>query len=143
MTIAVRSVCSLSLALVSFLATVHADDTPQRRQPQRPTAGVYKAQLDAHWFAGGTHFWYRNDLRGGAREFILVIAESGKRGPAFDHAKLAASLSKAANREYKPDRLPFDDIDFIDTDKAITFTAGKTAWKCDLASYECSNVEMK
>jgi hypothetical protein len=137
-----RLIWSLTFAFAGLLAAVRADDAPQQRQPQqRPAAGVYKAQLDAHWFADGTRFWYRNDLRSGAREFILVVAESGERGPAFDHAKLAASLSKAAAREYKANRLPFDAIDFID--KAVTFVVGKTTWNCDLATYECSKIETK
>src|SRR5262245_38001553 len=144
MTAAVRSIWRLSLALAAVLAAgTRADDVPQRRPPQRPAAGVYKAQLDPHWFADGTRFWYRNDLRGGAKEFILVVAESGKRGPAFDHAKLAVSLSKAAASDYKADRLPFDSIEFVETDKAVTFAVGKTTWKCDLASYECSKSETK
>ena len=48
-------------------------------------------------------FWYRNDLRGSARELILVEAENGKREPAFDHDKLAEVLSKAAEKSYKAD----------------------------------------
>src|SRR5262245_9314067 len=40
---------------------------------------VYKAQLTPHWFQNNTRFWYRNDLRGGAREFIVVDAERGTR----------------------------------------------------------------
>src|SRR5262249_19773370 len=49
---------------------------PQRRgQAGRPGGrGVYKAQITPHWFHHNTHFWYRNDLRGGTREFLLVDA---------------------------------------------------------------------
>ncbi len=42
-----------------------------------------------------TRFWYRNDLAGGAKEFVLVVPEAGTREPAFDHVRLASSLSKA------------------------------------------------
>ena len=64
----------------------------QRQRPPARAEGVYKAQLMPHWFADNTRFWYRNDLRGGAREFILVEidAERAVRKSAFDHAKLAA-----------------------------------------------------
>src|SRR5262249_52027042 len=44
---------------------------------------VFKETITPHWFAGNTRFWYRNDLRKGTREFILVDAEKGTRGPAF------------------------------------------------------------
>src|SRR5690349_1344308 len=33
--------------------------------------GMYKAQITPHWFANNTRFWYRNDLGGGSKEFIL------------------------------------------------------------------------
>src|SRR5262249_16918613 len=55
-----------------------------------PRGRVSKAQVTAHWFHGNTRFWYRNDLAGGTREFVLVDAERGTREPAFDHQKLAA-----------------------------------------------------
>src|SRR6266851_8109193 len=71
----------------------------QRERPG-PVAGVYKAQITPHWFQNNTRFWYRNDLRGGAKEFILVEAEQGQRKEAFDHKKLAAGLSKAAGKDY-------------------------------------------
>jgi dipeptidyl aminopeptidase/acylaminoacyl peptidase len=130
----------LALALVSLTAGPAASqDSPQRKGKFGPgTASIPKATVTPHWFADDTRFWYRNDLKDGAKEFILVDAEAGKRGPAFDHAKLAAALSKAANAEYKPDRLPFDDIEFADGGKAIRFDAVGKAWKCDLATYECS-----
>src|SRR5262249_16107697 len=110
----------------------------QRPQRPRPVSGMYKAQVTPHWFDNNTRFWYRNDLRGGKREFILVDAEHGKREAAFDHQKLAASLSKASARANEGDNLPFDSIDFIDSGKAIRFHVGDTTWQCDLATYECT-----
>src|SRR5581483_4465265 len=108
--------------------------------PGRRTGGVYKSQITPHWFPDGTRFWYRNDLAGGTREFILIDAARGTRGPAFDHDKLATALSKAADKEYKSDRLPFESIEFMDDGKAIVFKAGDVTWKGDLAGYECSRV---
>jgi dipeptidyl aminopeptidase/acylaminoacyl peptidase len=115
----------------------------QRAQAGPPRAGVYKLRIEPHWFHDSTRFWYRNDLAGGAREFILVDAEAGKRQPAFDHPKLAAGLTKAAGKDYAGDRLPFDTIDFVENDKAIRFKVGDTTWKCDLSSYACSKSDVK
>ncbi len=98
---------------------------------------VFKASVAPHWFADNTKFWYRNDLKGSAREFILVDAERGTRRPAFDHDRLAAALSKAAGRKYEASRLPFDALEFLEGGKAVRFKAGGTAWRCDLTSYEC------
>jgi dipeptidyl aminopeptidase/acylaminoacyl peptidase len=98
-------------------------------------------RLVPHWFADNTRFWYRNDLRGGRREFIAVDAERGRREPAFDHARLAGALAKAMAVECRPDHLPFDGIEFIEETKVIRFQVGGTTWRCDLVSYECSKAE--
>jgi dienelactone hydrolase len=100
--------------------------------------GVYRSRVAPQWFANETKFWYRNDLAGGTKEFILVDAEKGLRQTAFDHQKVAVSLSKAAGEEFKGDRLPFSDIEFVEDGKAIVFSASGKNWKCNLGSYECT-----
>src|SRR5262245_27189260 len=55
---------------------------------------VFRSGVRPHWFADNAKFWYRNDLPDGAREFIVVDAARGERGPAFDHARLAEGLAK-------------------------------------------------
>jgi dienelactone hydrolase len=113
-----------------------------QRSGQFPQARrVYKDRITPHWLPNNTRFWYRNDLHGGGREFVLVDAERGIRQAAFDHKKLAAALSKAAGADYQADRLPFDSIEFLDEEKAIRFKVGNTTWKCDLTSYQCSKTE--
>jgi dipeptidyl aminopeptidase/acylaminoacyl peptidase len=102
---------------------------------------VFKMRITPHWFQDNTRFWYRNDLRGGNREFVVVDAERGKREPAFDHKKLAAALSKAAGKEYRAARLPFDSIEFVRNGKAVQFEVSDTVWECDLKSYECSKAK--
>jgi len=92
--------------------------------------------MTPNWFANNTKFWFKNDLKGNTKEFILVDAEKGTRGPAFDHKKLAESLSKANSAMYTADALPFNAIKFVDENKAIEFTAASSNWKCNLTSYE-------
>jgi dipeptidyl aminopeptidase/acylaminoacyl peptidase len=138
------AVAGLLLAAILWAAPTKSADPPpaqQRQQPPVGRGGVYKAQITPHWFQNNTRFWYRNDTRDNTREFIVVDAEAGARKPAFDHEKLAAALSKAADKEYKPDRLPFDSIEFNDDATAITFQVGKTRWECDLESYDVSRGE--
>jgi uncharacterized protein (DUF885 family)/dienelactone hydrolase len=117
--------------------------SPQQVQRgPRPGQGdslVFKTRIMPHWFHGNARFWYRNDLAGGAKEFIVVDAEKGSRQPAFDHQKLASALSKAAGGEvYKADKLPFDSVEFDSDARSIRFDAGKNSWKCSLDQYECT-----
>ncbi len=125
-------------------------DSPQQRAGRGGPGGalVFKNRIAPRWFADNTRFWYRNDLANRGKEFILVDAEKGTREPAFDHARLAASLSKAIGSEVKADRLPFDEIAFLDAGPAIQFRSqgikfrvGDTTWKCSLSSYECSKTD--
>jgi hypothetical protein len=67
-----------------------------------------------------------------------VDAEKGIREPAFDREKLAAALSKAADKEYKADHLPFSEIEFVEGGTAIRFEAADKTWQCDLNSYACA-----
>src|SRR5437016_3680557 len=116
-----------------------ADD----RETDRGLRRVFKDRITPHWFANNTRFWYRNELRDGAKEFILVDAERGTRETAFDHAKLAAALSRVAGAEYRAETLPFDSLEFIEDSKAIRFSVGEGIWKCDLISYACAKTDAK
>ena len=98
---------------------------------------VFKTSVEPHWIENGPRFWYRNDVRG-ARQFVLVDPEKASRAPAFDHAKLAAALSKAAGKTYSPKRLPFVAIEFLGGGKSIAFRVRGVRWRCDLASYACT-----
>ncbi|HUS36697.1 MAG TPA: DPP IV N-terminal domain-containing protein, partial [Verrucomicrobiae bacterium] len=46
---------------------------------QERTPRLYKDRITPHWFADNTKFWYRNDLPGGQREFIVIDAATGAR----------------------------------------------------------------
>jgi dipeptidyl aminopeptidase/acylaminoacyl peptidase len=114
---------------------------PQQKGMQpKGAGGVYRDKVTPHWFADETKFWYRNDLKGGAKEFVLVDAEKGTRELAFDHTKLAAALSKESGTAYKADRLPFSDIELSVDVKSVSFDVGGKQWKCDLNTYTCTDV---
>ena len=120
------------------LSAASAHESPQsRRRSGPPEHGVYKSQVVPHWFAGGSKFWYRNDLPGGAREFILVDAEKGSRGPAFDAGRLAEALSKQAGEEFQARHLPFSEIQISDNGQTVRFATTNHFWQCDLSTYQC------
>src|SRR5579883_2556910 len=66
-------------------------------------------------------------------EFVLVDPAKGARTPAFDHAKLAAALSKAANANYDSAHLPFNEIDLTADIHFVSFNANGHRWRCDTA----------
>ncbi|KKK65000.1 hypothetical protein LCGC14_2978550, partial [marine sediment metagenome] len=105
---------------------------------------VFKTKIDPHWFAENTQFWYRNDLSGGAREFVLVQTvqtvqtDQAMRRPAFDHARLAQSLSAATGEQFEATRLPIDAIEFDVAENAIRFHAAGKRFRCDLENYTLS-----
>ena len=101
---------------------------------------VFKQRVTAHWLAGNTKFWYRNDLAEEAREFILVNAETGIRQPAFEHERIAAALTQATGKEVKAWRLPIDKLKFTESGSVLQFTSDGKRWKCDLHSYEVRKV---
>ena len=147
-----KKIIKICLFAVLFFAagSIFAAEQEQSRQSQNTTAsqrrgrmgfsvqGVYKTRITPNWFAENTRFWYRNDLSGDTKEFILVDAEKGTRQKAFDHLKLAEALSKATDEKYTAAQLPFNYIEFVDNDNAILFNVNEKTWKCNLSTYEVS-----
>jgi dipeptidyl aminopeptidase/acylaminoacyl peptidase len=89
------------------------------------------------WIGKTLRFWYRRSVRGG-NEFILVDAATKEKRPAFDHAKLAQTLNAAGEARVTPTTLPFNEITFVDNERALEFTTTGTAWHCTLADYVCA-----
>ncbi len=58
----------------------------------------------------------------------------------FDHARLAAGLSKASGKVYTADHLPFLAIQYTPERQAVQFAADGAAWQCNLASYVCTKI---
>lgn len=89
---------------------------------------VYKSTVRANWSLDGRSFWYVNTLKDSVKEYILAEAATGKKQPAFDHAKLAAAL------EQDPLRLNITRME-IGAKNILLETKGKY-WECDLNTYQ-------
>ena len=70
---------------------------------------VYNLVETPTFIAGTPRLWYRKSVKGG-NEFVLVDATARTKGPAFDHAKLAASLSTAASGQVLSDHAAIYDV---------------------------------
>ena len=89
----------------------------------------------------------------GSYEFVVVDADTGTKKVPFDHEKLAAALSSAANQKYTATSLPFTTFNYVDNDRAIQFMLGPggqggggrgggqipeaDAWRCNIETYTC------
>jgi dipeptidyl aminopeptidase/acylaminoacyl peptidase len=107
----------------------------ERRRGRRGAPEVFGERLEPRWFAGGSKLWYRTRLSGGRQRFVLVDAERGERGPAFDHERLAKGLAAAAGEAVDPERLPVQSIAYAEDGKALRLRALGRFWSCDLESY--------
>ena len=90
---------------------------------------------------GNTHrFWYRKTVRG-AEQFVAVDADTQQRQPAFDHEKIAASLSKAAGSTFKATALPFNTLAFTADGAAFTVNVEGAPYRCTLTDATCRKAE--
>jgi dipeptidyl aminopeptidase/acylaminoacyl peptidase len=96
--------------------------------------------VDPQWLKDGNRFWYRAKVRGGA-EFRLVDPARGVQQPYFDHDRLAAAITLAADTAIDGKKLPFRTLDFLqrgDDETGIRFRIGKRHVECNLQSYACT-----
>lgn len=96
---------------------------------------VRNLDLRPTWI-GEDRFWYRKETPNGA-VFELVDAATLTRRPAFDHARLAVSLSVASGREVSGANLPFRSFTFGPDATTIGFTALGATWDCSLVDWSC------
>jgi len=99
---------------------------------------VFKASVTPNWISN-SEMWYRNELHNGV-EFIKVDAEKGKKERAFDHDRLARSVSSQLDTTYTGLNLPFSSFEYSIEGKSITFSADGRQFSCTLNRYRCESV---
>src|SRR5688572_20324879 len=137
----VLSVALVMMASVPSEAQVTAADyqRAQSLRQQYEAAAVFVP--DTPTWIGTTHrFYYRRSLANGF-EFVIVDADTQQKQPAFDHHRLADSLSRASGRAYTGTRLPFTTVIFNDALSAIEMTIDGARWTCTIADYACRTPE--
>ncbi len=123
-----------SLWLVLVVGTLSISTTNAQRF-RGNAAQIYKTRISANWVGDGDHFWYRNDLHNGEREFVLVDAERGERKLAFDHEQLATALTQAGTKA-DASKLPISSLSFDLPANRIAFVAKDKSWIFNLDSSE-------
>ncbi|MGD0528879.1 MAG: DPP IV N-terminal domain-containing protein [Polyangiaceae bacterium] len=106
--------------------------------PQTPPSlakEVFPHHVKAHWLADRTHFFYRNELADGVREYVLVDATTGDRSPLFDAARLAAAMTQATGKPFHHEHLSLHHLEVDEKRTAMSFSVGDKRWRCDLQTY--------
>src|SRR5215472_2531285 len=85
----------------------------------------------------GDRFWFRDATSEGS-EFVVVDAATGKRSTLFEHSKLAAALSSAANASYQAGHLPFEQVELSPDEQMVEFNLKGRRWKCDVQGSQCA-----
>jgi len=113
-------------------------DRAARFLAQNSERQVLNAAVAPHWLPGGDRFWYRRQTAPDRAVFVVVDpAKRGARTPAFDHAAIAAGLSKAFDRAVEADKLPFKLFRYGDKGAVEAIIDGKL-WSCSGAPVACS-----
>jgi len=97
---------------------------------------VFIKHVNPNWSADSDRFWYRNDLSTDRREFVLVNTSKGERQLAFDHVKVAATLSNALGQSVDAEKLPVDELAFTDNPNRLRLIGKGNSWELDLKTSE-------
>ena len=94
---------------------------------------VYHTVNRIAWLDDG-RFWFRDRNATGVT-YMLVDPAKKTRGPAFDHAKLAAALTAASSGKtsYDAHHLDISDFRLSNRDRRVAVTVGEASMECDLS----------
>ena len=139
-----RSLLSLLAALLPAIASaqpaVTAKDYARAERFLSTTTDplVSGVVTGARWLADD-RITYRNRIPEGT-EFVVADPAAGTRGRAFDHGRMAAALSEAADSTFERFGLPGGLTRFSDDGATITFSVERRQYACDIARYACCAV---
>lgn len=101
---------------------------------------LHGIDIEPVWIGSTDKFWYRSTSPRGS-EFVLVDAARNIRRPAFDHARLASSLSALFRTSYSSTSLPFDNFEALDDLARLRVTVDGQVVECELPSHACSKLQ--
>ncbi len=133
-------------SLCGTVAKAGRDITPEhyaraeRFLPWNADRLLFQMGIDPRWIDGTDRFWYRSETAQGPR-CRLIDPDAGTAAPAFDHVRLAASLSRASGISFDSDGLDLGDLVFDDDPVSLTFTALDRRWVWNIASDDCAVID--
>ena len=94
------------------------------------------------WIDSTPRFWYRRSTKTG-NEFMVADAQTKEKRPAFDHARMATTLTALLHRPVDGAALPFNSITFADREQSLIITVDTTRLRCTLAEYRCAPAPLR
>lgn len=99
---------------------------------------VKNPYLNPHWIDNGSDLWFYHQNENG---YEFLRTKKGKTTPAFDHQKVANTLSQHFGTTYSPDSLPFSQIDIKEDN--ISFKVDTTVFVYSTKTGELSQKKKK
>jgi dipeptidyl-peptidase 4 len=82
---------------------------------------VFSTSVTPHWLEFSDRFWYSYETPAGTRWWVVDPVKKTK-APMFDHAKMAAQLTRMLRTPYDAQHLPITTVKFIKNDSAVQFS---------------------
>ncbi|MES2521656.1 MAG: prolyl oligopeptidase family serine peptidase [Gemmatimonadota bacterium] len=89
------------------------------------------------WIGRTNQAVYRVSVPGGHR-WVKVDADGWTKAPAFNHAAVAAALSKTSGERYTEITLPFQSIAFAENGAVVESDVGSVRYRCPTNGLNCS-----
>ena len=135
--------------ILLLLATISVCSYAQGTATDYERAGGLKSKYEAavvdvagppSWIGNTHRFWYRK-LSRGANVYMIFDADTSQKNVAFDHDKIAASLSKLTGNTYKSQDLPLAQLRFDTGVTSFNAVIDGTAVRCTIADSVCTKTE--
>jgi dipeptidyl aminopeptidase/acylaminoacyl peptidase len=135
----------LLLIIFCFSSTLSAQGTAADYERANALKEKYEAAaIDIagipSWIGNTHRLWYRK-LSRGVNAYMIFDADTLQKNAAFDHDKIAASLSKLTNNTYKPHDLSLPQLRFDNNVTSFTATIDGLAVRCTIADSACTKFE--
>ncbi|WP_435260743.1 DPP IV N-terminal domain-containing protein [Tenacibaculum sp. nBUS_03] len=147
-------ICLSKIALVTIILFISCSKNEEQKQR---TAEEYKQatkymdrnlyslvynQVSGSKFVNQNYLTYNTKNKDG-KKFILVDIANKSKKEAFNHDKLAESLSKELGQEIAKNNLPIYGFSLSKDQKTATFSIRGQMYSCDLENYSISKVTSK
>jgi dipeptidyl aminopeptidase/acylaminoacyl peptidase len=132
----------LALAGALFFAPSASAQTPDyhRADVIRTAARyVFGTNVQPRFLEDSVRFWYTSSGRDDRGVTYVVDPARANKRPLFDNARLAASLSLAADTLIDPTRLPRFIVQ--DTGRTLEIQMRKKIFRCGVSTYACATVD--